>query len=40
MITKNPLWKQICSELKKIPRSEKITAAVMKRIRELESESN
>jgi len=40
VITKNTLWKQICLGLKEHARSEIITAAVMKRIRELENEDN
>ncbi len=40
MITKNEFWKQIRSGLKEHARSEKLTAAVMKRIRELKDETN
>jgi hypothetical protein len=40
MITKTPLWKQIRLEMKEITRSEKITAAIMKRIKEIENENH
>lgn len=40
MITKSPLWKQIRLGLKEHARSEKLTADVMRRIKELRDEDN
>ena len=40
MITKNPIWKQIRLGLKEHARSEKLTADVMRRIKELKNEDD
>lgn len=40
MITKNPIWKQIRLGLKEHVRSEKLTADIMRRIKELKDEDN
>lgn len=40
MITKNPIWKQIRLGLKEHVRSEKLTADIMRRIKELKNEDN
>ena len=40
MITKNVFWKKIQLGLKEHARSEKLTASIMKRIKELGNENN